>query len=507
MINTSNYYTVIKGVDVSKLPSELKELTDFVNEVTSNGKTWDMYKSESDIKTTIDTFFVVLDDHLKYESKQKSNAERRERNQSNEKEVAPKSKPTPKEKVVKTTMNVIKQKGEQVEKIAEEISIIRRYVKLHNKLKSLNQIRLFLGALQKAIVEKRIRKTSKYAKEIREIQDQLIDLMNAFKGKESELIQVGITESKLSHYYNLVGKQELMLSVRFIKSYIGLQGKIITNLKATSLYNKIARAIQNKQLLSKDVYWHQIENILDSLKSFVKKNARDGRIIISSQELNGLENIVSVSTGKDGLNGFDCIPDHLVVDSTDIINMQFDKLDFEGKWRAFIGNPSKGFSTMVFGKPKFGKSTLCIDFAGYLARNHGNVLYIAREERVGDTIKEKLQQTNVAHPNLQFVGAIPSNLSKWNFVFLDSVTKLGLTPSDLERLQNTYPSISFIYVFQTTKQGNFRGENGYQHDVDVVIDVPEKGIATQYGRFNQGSQMEIFNSDHEIEEQEPQEEE
>ncbi|MCB0538156.1 MAG: hypothetical protein KDE33_11605 [Bacteroidetes bacterium] len=33
-----------------------------------------------------------------------------------------------------------------------------------------------------------------------------------------------------------------------------------------------------------------------------------------------------------------------------------------------------------------------------------------------------------------------------------------------------------IYVFQTTKEGNFRGANAFQHDVDVVIELPEKAV-------------------------------
>jgi len=39
---------------------------------------------------------------------------------------------------------------------------------------------------------------------------------------------------------------------------------------------------------------------------------------------------------------------------------------------------------------------------------------------------------------------------------------------------------------------NFRGENSFQHDVDVVIEVPEKGRAVQFGRFNQGGDISIF---------------
>jgi predicted ATP-dependent serine protease len=55
-----------------------------------------------------------------------------------------------------------------------------------------------------------------------------------------------------------------------------------------------------------------------------------------------------------------------------------------------------------------------------------------------------------------------------------------------------YPEKSFVFIFQTTKEGKFKGANTFQHDVDSVIEVPEKGKAVQYGRFNQGGEMPIF---------------
>jgi predicted ATP-dependent serine protease len=147
---------------------------------------------------------------------------------------------------------------------------------------------------------------------------------------------------------------------------------------------------------------------------------------------------------------------------------------------------------MVFGKPKMGKSYLCVDFAGYLARHHGKVLYVAREEGLDLTLQNKLNENNVQHPNLFVAGVLPGELADYDFIFLDSVNKLNLNPNDLTRLRRSYPSKSFIFVFQTTKAGNFRGANSFQHDVDVVIEVPERGRAIQMGRFNQGGEMEIF---------------
>ena len=87
---------------------------------------------------------------------------------------------------------------------------------------------------------------------------------------------------------------------------------------------------------------------------------------------------------------------------------------------------------------------------------------------------------------------LPEDLSKYQFIILDSVNKLGLSPKDLENLKRNNPGKSFIFIFQTTKDGKFKGANSYQHDVDVVIEVPERGRATQFGRFNQGGEMGIF---------------
>ena len=195
------------------------------------------------------------------------------------------------------------------------------------------------------------------------------------------------------------------------------------------------------------------------------------------------------------LNGFD---DDLqgdkpvIMNSMDFANMRFKTLGLGGKWLDLIGDPSTNFSIMVFGKPKMGKSYLCIDFAGYLARNHGKVLYVAKEEGLDKTLQDKLNDKEVKHQNLYVASALPDSLSYYDFIFLDSVNKLGLQPEELNRLKAMYPQKAFIYIFQTTKDGRFRGANTFQHDVDSVIEVPERGKAVQFGRFNQGGELDIF---------------
>lgn len=493
MITTKNYFERIAGLKKSELPETLQSAWEFVEGVTEGGDNWDFYNEDPEIKQTINLYFQKLEDYLKSHTSTKEKAPVTKKTSSKKVIRNKKATTTParitKQKTVSKRQETF-QKASKVERISDELKFIKRFVLLHGKLKTENQIRLFINALQKAITEKRISKTSKYAKEIMEIQDSLIKLYSSFGSRD--VIQVEISEQARSKFLTLVGKEAEMPSVKMIKSYINLQGKIIENIKAKRLHNRIARAINADNITTKDKYWTEIQNILSSLKSFVEKNPEHGKIMVSSKELNGLHGILQGCACED-IKGVPNIPKNTIMSSTDIVDLKFDKLGFKGKWLRLIGNPSSGFTAMIFGKPKMGKSYLAVDFAGYLARNHGTVLYVAREEGIDDTLQKKLRDKNVAHPDLFVADYLPQDLHQFDFVFLDSVNKLGLSPNDLEELKAAYPTISFVYIFQTTKQGNFRGGNEFQHDVDVVIEVPEKGQAVQFGRFNQGGEINIFN--------------
>ena len=500
------------GITQDKLPMSLWNSWDFVEKVSLNRSSWTAYQTSDKIKKAVDLYLEQFEKNLPQilevhadkltppkkkvrpsaiEVKSKKTVRKTARTTKpkvSAKSVAPKQK-------VKTARELAYEKATKVERITDDLRMIKRFVLMHDKVKTQHQIRLFLNALQKAIAEKRISKSSNYAKEIMEVQDFLIKLHGRFR-TENERIHVVIGERKRSHYLTLVGKQAELHSVKFIKSYISLQGKLISNVKAKNLYNRIAGAINKGKLSKKDRYWDEVDGIMSTLQSFVKKNQQQGELLVSSHELNGLQGIIE-ECGCNEFDGIETVPNveaprNTIMNSTDIVNLNFEKIGFTGKWLRLIGDPSSGFTAMIFGKPKMGKSYLAVDFSGYLARNHGTVLYVAREEGIDDTLQQKLKEKNVAHPDLYVSDYLPEDLSSYDFVFLDSVNKLGLSPADLEQLKRKYPETSFIYIFQTTKLGNFRGGNEFQHDVDVVIEVPEKGKAIQFGRFNQGGETNIF---------------
>lgn len=287
----------------------------------------------------------------------------------------------------------------------------------------------------------------------------------------------------------LTGGEKVMASIGFIKRYISMNGKPAMKEKAKQLLQQINKAYEKGKITDSDPYIVEIHELKKNLKAFTTDKTIKV-LEIEQAALNGLEGILGCACNS--LNGFDEKP--AIMNSMDFANMEFDTLGFTGKWLELIGDPSTNFTAMVYGKPKMGKSYLCVDFAGYLARNHGRVLYVAKEEGLDYTLQQKLNDKNVKHPNLYVASILPKDLSAYDFIFLDSVTKLGLTPEDLNSLKKENPTKSFVFIFQSTKEGNFRGANAFQHDVDVVIEVPERGKAVQMGRFNQGGEIDIFDA-------------
>jgi predicted ATP-dependent serine protease len=153
---------------------------------------------------------------------------------------------------------------------------------------------------------------------------------------------------------------------------------------------------------------------------------------------------------------------------------------------------------MVFGIPKSGKSILCTQLARYLADNFGSVLYVAAEEGFSLTLQNKLREFGAECENLHYANfrdfeqirtALRNN--DFQFVFLDSVNFMKITPEQLRLLKQENQGVSFITIQQATKDGKFRGSQEYAHDADIIINVAQ-GEAHQQGRFREPSVMRVF---------------
>lgn len=499
MITASKYFDTVKGINFSELPDNLQKGHAFVIKATENGANWNAYESES-IKRVMDAYFSKMDAYL-----EANPAKVKKAHPIKETHVPPAVKTfVKKHHAPKHIEPVHEDDFTLVERIPDELRFLRRYVSLNNKKKSKDDLLRFINALHRAIIEKKIRKTSPYAKQMHYIQDKLVKTYNEM----TKPMTMQVSDKIINEFKALIASEKIMPSVALIKRYISLNGKYAVKDRAKLLMDAMTRAFDKGKVAKKDQYFKIFDQMHHNLSQYVK-NKSQKILSIQQTELNGLNGFLSgcgchTVSGNEEVNGLECIedsqelvqetliPSNGVMSSMDFKNMQFKTLGFVGKYRKLIGDPAKGFSAMVYGKPKMGKSFLCVDFAGYLARNHGKVLYVAKEEGLDMTLQDKLKAKDVAHPNLFVAQDIPGDLTPYEFIFFDSVNKLGLSVQDLTILRQNNPQKSFVYIFQTTKEGNFRGGNEFQHDVDIVIEVPEKGLAVQNGRYNQGGEMKIF---------------
>jgi hypothetical protein len=298
----------------------------------------------------------------------------------------------------------------------------------------------------------------------------------------------------------------IALEVSFIRRFLEFHDKVLYKNTFEIFIDELQKAIQEKKITKKSAAAKEIQYIQEAtITAFnTMRNAKHFQIKLDTQKR--LKAIVEkhenahddldkeyVEKKRKSLPLTGVISNsENVMCSTDFANLEFKTIGFKDRWLDFIGDPAPGFTAMVYGRPKMGKSYLCVDFAGYLARNHGKVLYVAKEEKLDKTLQDKLKNKEVAHVDLFVADILPKDLTHYDFVFLDSVNKLGLNAKGLEVLKESNKGKSFIYIFQVTKDGKFRGSNEFQHNVDVVIDLPELGKAVQFGRFNQGGEMIIF---------------
>ncbi len=411
---------------------------------------------------------------------------------------------------------IVKEKAQEessakaVEKITTEISFIKRYAGLHGKTKNRAQILNLLNALQKAILEKRIRKTSPYAKEIQSIQSQLIKCYNQM----GNAIKITIDDKTLESYREIAASEKSMLSVLYIKQYIGLHGKKDVKDKAGMLLEKLENTIQSGKINQTDDYYDEVSEIRSSLKSYLGNKTKAPAIKESTLNgiMNWLENrkrkkkvakyLQKIYETEKGLKGVDVKPveNPMVIKPDEIISsMELAKLDFKtigftGKWLNLIGDPSERFTAMFYGGPGCGKSTLAMEFAYYLAKDHAKkVLYIANEEKVSKTLQDKLKLVQGNHPNLNFVGVLRKDkFNEYDCIFIDSVNTLNVTPVDLEEIAASHPRLSIIYICQTTKEGKYRGSREFEHFADVVIRI-ENGVARpEKNRFGGRGELVIF---------------
>lgn len=355
---------------------------------------------------------------------------------------------------------------------------------MHGKVKTKTQLYTFIKKLQKAINTKVIRKEDQYADDVRFMQKHVIFVHNNMTSSTKKFL---IPEKRFQKL-KMIANVRYADHVAIINSFITILNKSEkgTKEKAEALFNKIGDTEQ---------YDEKVRPAIAKIKKSLSDCFKGGNDAVRMHEfdLQGLRGLAGLF-GFNGLGELPKIPanttpaDNKILSATDFKNASFRLMGFTGKWLQLIGDPSVPFKAMIWGTGGSGKSTLAIEFARYLAGTlNKRVLYVANEEGAGATLHEKMTRLNAFHPNLFITKTLPSRLVEYDFVFCDSANSMQMDLLKFEQAAKLYPDLSWVLLFQTTKDGKFLGEKNWQHAVDVEVyceDGKAKSLKSRFGGKN-----------------------
>lgn len=306
---------------------------------------------------------------------------------------------------------------------------------------------------------------------------------------------------------------KLSPTINIIKEFLKMHGRFVSRKKMLALKKSLKVADKNKSTES------AIKLIETKLEVLDKKIGNGAKVFIKEKDLSSLKKSLSNSSfNRSGIGtiyskrmkgtrmcksrkfsdaGKGACSHHKglsgILTAEEIANKEFELLDFKGKWLELIGNPEKNFTMMLHGEPGAGKTTFILMFVQYLS-TLGNVLYVSSEEFGSATLASKVKEIlSPIPPNIHFTSNIYQlNISKYNFVVLDSINDLGLNIESFKQLKSNNPQTAFILVLQHTKQGQFKGGKEWEHEAQIAGAVSNGVISIYKNRYGVKSDLNFF---------------
>ncbi len=268
------------------------------------------------------------------------------------------------------------------------------------------------------------------------------------------------------------------------------------NAEITKLNTRLKEC--NERLKNINIHIYIAENALTKTTQYETKIIENKPLIrlntLASNTTNHLPTLMSdvkpstKNSNQDSLIG----TSKKIISSKHLKEQNYKALNFQGAFNELIGQPAVNFFCTVHGKPGEGKSTFCIQFANYLAKNFGSVVYISGEEGFSKTLKDKVVNNHAESDNLYFADISSFDEIKeeikpntFHFIFIDSLDTLKIDPTRMRELMELYQNSALITISQSTKDGKMRGSNEIAHDADVVISVENGFAKTTKNRFKE----------------------
>jgi hypothetical protein len=278
-LTIKNYKEATKHVDFKKLPDAAQEAHKEFDSFA------DFYNEDKDIKEMLNNHFRIVEPYLKDEPKKSSDKKKSPAPKTGSKKTASKSHQKKTATHKKAAPKKIKRKTNEVALMPLEVKIIKRYLGMHGQKVSERQVSLLYKVIQKAATEKTIRKTSKYAEEIKRIGN---DLASTYKDM-GESCTFEIPDSLHSKLKNIVDSYGVSPAIALIKRFINLYGNITIE-KAQRLLNSIKNAKKSGKVASGDNAYDRVNQVQKHLEDYLESD----KLLVTNIQLNGLKGVAGL---------------------------------------------------------------------------------------------------------------------------------------------------------------------------------------------------------------------
>ena len=412
----------------------------------------------------------------------------------------------------------------KVEQLSAEVKILRRAKNLHNKTIDKASLARFLKALQRMLIRKEIRKTSKYAGVINDLQNLAVNFHNGMRGAE----KFSYPDTLYAKILDATDDERVLESVKLINSYIGLvNSDKFDSMKR--LIKRIEKAKDGGKVTSTDPNYRHLNTIYKKLKSTV---ANRKLLAATRQQLSGLADVLAkydmglispVAMAREGkkksLAGIDqqafsaaaaSPPTMHGIDTrrgdarrgntrqgfTSARNIEqvtvTDTFQLPGDLGEMLGQLER-FKTAITidGEQGSGKTRFTYQLANAFASTGMDVGYFSLEMGHKSTVVRDMINEYVSEKNDErvfFKGEVDGGLDEiltyandFDVIFIDSWDELHATRHDFREMRNNYPDTIFVVIFPVRDDGMIRGGSATLHIADVNL----KAVKSKTGNFRE----------------------
>ncbi len=189
---------------------------------------------------------------------------------------------------------------------------------------------------------------------------------------------------------------------------------------------------------------------------------------------------------------------------SELMNMKFKTMGFEGEWLYHLGDASKGGSWFIYGQSSNGKTYYALKMAKYLCQ-FGRVAYDSIEQGESSTIQTAFENLGMEDVNknmllldkeslLELRHRIAKHKSP-DIIFIDSLQTLrydpegtrGITYTDYRKLIADFPKKLFVFVSKAKGNNPWNDmADNVKFDSDIKIQVVNFNAIIEGTRYKHG---------------------